>query len=216
MNYLQNFLDNKYTACYFRIIEKSHGRVLSVGEKHHIIPRSMGGTNVASNFAKLTPREHLICHILLTKMTDGNSKYKMLCAMNLMMQKSSKNHNRDYTRSSKLYQSLREEFVLHSKGRPKPVGFGEKIAESNRTRIVSERTKSRLREYNANRIFTDETREKMSIAAPKTKSDEHKKKIAKALTGKVRTKEHSENIARSLKARKLKLDEKTNKCDHSL
>lgn len=201
MDYLQYFLDNKYTKCYFRIIEKSLDRILpSISEKHHIIPKSLGGTNESFNYAKLTPREHFICHVLLTKMTTGNSKYKMLCALNLMMQKSSKNHQRYYFKPSKLYQSLREEFANYCKGRPKPEGFGKRVSLSNSTRVVSDRTKSKLKEYNETRVFTDETREKMSASAKgRVFSEEHKQKISNSLKGKVRSKEHSENISKAAK-----------------
>ena len=46
-------------------------------EKHHIIPKSMGGNNSNENIAILTAREHFVCHLLLTKMTTGNNNYKM-------------------------------------------------------------------------------------------------------------------------------------------
>lgn len=36
-------------------------------EEHHIVPRCMGGLNIASNLVFLTAREHFICHWLLFK-----------------------------------------------------------------------------------------------------------------------------------------------------
>jgi len=36
-----------------------------VYEKHHIVPRSLGGNNTHSNLIRLTPREHFIAHWLL-------------------------------------------------------------------------------------------------------------------------------------------------------
>lgn len=41
-------------------------------EKHHIIPRCLGGSNEQINIAVLTAREHYIAHLLLTKMTDDH------------------------------------------------------------------------------------------------------------------------------------------------
>ena len=34
-------------------------------ERHHIIPKSCGGTDVADNLVDLTVREHYIVHLLL-------------------------------------------------------------------------------------------------------------------------------------------------------
>lgn len=68
-----------YQKIYYSIIEKSKNRIQTEGifEKHHIIPKSLGGNNSKENIAKLTPREHFICHWLLWKFTKGISKMKM-------------------------------------------------------------------------------------------------------------------------------------------
>lgn len=56
-------------------------------EKHHIIPRSLGGTNDQSNLVYLTPREHFLAHWLLIKFTFDNDKKKMLYALHRMTHK---------------------------------------------------------------------------------------------------------------------------------
>lgn len=33
-------------------------------EKHHILPKSLGGTDESSNIMKLTPRQHILAHLL--------------------------------------------------------------------------------------------------------------------------------------------------------
>jgi len=43
-------------------------------EKHHIIPRCIGGTNDESNLVILTPKEHYMTHKLLTKIWPNNKK----------------------------------------------------------------------------------------------------------------------------------------------
>lgn len=55
------------------------------GENHHILPRSLGGTDVDSNMVKLTAREHFLCHYCLLKMQRLDSKnwYKMYFAFNM-------------------------------------------------------------------------------------------------------------------------------------
>lgn len=50
-------------------------------ECHHIIPKSMGGSNDKENLVRLTAREHFVCHRLLTKMTEGKDRYRMINAV---------------------------------------------------------------------------------------------------------------------------------------
>ena len=79
------FLNNKYFIWYFNIITNAQSRLSPDNvEKHHIIPKSIGGSNSNDNLVKLTPREHFICHILLTKFTEGINKRKMVYASNRM------------------------------------------------------------------------------------------------------------------------------------
>ena len=40
-------------------------------EKHHIIPRSLGGDNSKKNLIKLTPEDHYFAHLLLAKIHGG-------------------------------------------------------------------------------------------------------------------------------------------------
>ena len=76
------YLQNKYTNIYYSIIDSAMSRTLLAGytERHHIIPKSLGGTNSSDNLVVLTAKEHFICHRLLTKMTTGKHKAKMINA----------------------------------------------------------------------------------------------------------------------------------------
>ena len=84
----QLFVDNKYAKLYYRIVNHAMVRTEIGGknESHHIIPRSLGGSNSNDNLVKLSIREHFICHWLLTKMVIGNSSYKMYKALHKMSQ----------------------------------------------------------------------------------------------------------------------------------
>lgn len=98
------YLSNKYTVWYFNIINRAQEReIFGYHEKHHIIPKSLGGDNSKSNLVKLTAREHLICHLLLTKMTEGKSNHKMVTAAFLMSNKGRIN--------SRLYETLKINFI---------------------------------------------------------------------------------------------------------
>ncbi len=78
------YLTNKYTKWYNNIILTAKARsLLKIGysEKHHIIPKSLGGNNSKDNIVALTAREHYVCHLLLPKMTTGKDRNKMAYAL---------------------------------------------------------------------------------------------------------------------------------------
>ena len=99
------FNNSKYTKCYFAIIEQAK-KCPSNGytERHHIIPKSLGGGNEKSNIVRLTARAHFICHKLLIRMVEGQSKYKMIEALAIF----SNNKNRKLTLNSRDIAQIRE------------------------------------------------------------------------------------------------------------
>ena len=106
------FLSNKYCVWYFKIIDKARGRnssSLNYIEKHHIIPKSLGGSDNLDNIVALTAREHFICHLLLTKFTKGKDKRKMCFALSSFHRKS-KYHKRVF--NSYEYEVLKKNSVL--------------------------------------------------------------------------------------------------------
>lgn len=112
------FLDNQYTQDYYKIIEKnkiktagmSISRIkaeLGYTEKHHIIPRSLEGSNLKENTVYMSADDHFRCHQLLINMTEGVAKGKMWNGLWRMMNKQSRNQNRDFTVSPKDYETAR-------------------------------------------------------------------------------------------------------------
>jgi hypothetical protein len=78
------FVNNKYQSWYINIIASAQGRELpksTYGERHHILPKSLGGPDTKWNIVKLTGKEHFIVHKLLTKFTVGPAYYKMMHAL---------------------------------------------------------------------------------------------------------------------------------------
>lgn len=99
-----------YQKIYNLIIEHRKTEIVKEGycEIHHIIPKSMGGSDDYDNLVILTAREHFICHLLLVKIyKDTPNYYKMVKAF-FMMQTESKNQNRYIT--SRKYSKLREDY----------------------------------------------------------------------------------------------------------
>lgn len=58
-----------YAAHYGRLIERARGRIIEgYKEKHHVVPRCMGGGNEPLNIVELTGEEHYVAHQLLVWM----------------------------------------------------------------------------------------------------------------------------------------------------
>ena len=209
------FIKNKYTQCYQKIINQSQNRQLidEYTERHHIIPKSLGGNNNLENLVKLTAREHFICHVLLTKFTIGLARHKMLYAANIMSQASRDYQNR-YVPSSRLYEIIKKEFsVIHSKrltGRKLSAEHKAKIAKGNQGRINSEETIAKRKKSCMGKKRTPEQKERMRQAQlnRKEKTAEKKEaialKISQALKGKStgpKSETHKEKLSKSLAGR---------------
>lgn len=171
------FLSNKYTNIYFNIIKRAKSMPRGgYTENHHIIPRSLGGSNDADNLVKLSAREHFIAHRLLCKMTTSKDKGKMYFAFN-MMQLSNNNQNRYKKLTSTSYAILREELSkyisLSQKGKktgPQTKPRKPRPPISNETRQKMSQKRKQLwqsKEYRNNNIresytHTEETKLKIS------------------------------------------------------
>ena len=107
----KNQNNNKYYKWYFQIVNHRLHQLPQnqYTERHHIIPRSLFGSDHHSNLVHLTSREHFICHALLCKMFNTGSKewYKMNHAF--MMMKCSSTNQQRYI-NSRIYESLRKNF----------------------------------------------------------------------------------------------------------
>jgi len=102
------FTTNKYTRWYYDIVDRAKERSLSTyTEKHHIIPKSLGGNNSVENLVELTAKEHFICHWLLTKMVDNKKhKYQMWNAFSCMLYRKNPNQER-YRVSSRVFENIK-------------------------------------------------------------------------------------------------------------
>ena len=176
-------------------------------EKHHIIPRSLGGTDEETNLVKLTAREHFICHYLLTKIYDKFSTewYKMHNAFQ-MMNCSSNNQERYF--NSRLYEATREGRSLSisvqqtGKGNSQSGtmwinnGFDSKKIKKDDT-IPDGWNKGRVN------VQTEESKTKMSLLQKsrlrKPHSEESKTKISDANKGKKYSQETKDKMSLSSK-----------------
>lgn len=64
-----------YVKIYNSLIDRAKNRILEgYQERHHIIPRCLGGLDDTSNIVGLTPEEHYTAHLLLVKIYPNEAK----------------------------------------------------------------------------------------------------------------------------------------------
>lgn len=151
------FNESKYSKWYFSIISRAKLRNKpEISERHHIVPKSMGGTEIVY----LTPKEHFVCHLLLTKMTSGKNRSKMLWALHRMLFSKSKSMRR-YVPSSRTYERFRVSFYSQIKGKPFPISDNHRnnIAYANKLRTKG---KTLIEQYGEDRA--KQIREKHSLS----------------------------------------------------
>lgn len=193
------YLHNKYSRIYFLIIERAKFRILdSYTESHHIIPKSLGGSNSKDNLVNLTAREHFICHRLLTKMTTGIAKQKMtFAAWSLTMRNQYKEKIKI---SSRTYEYLKAERAKVLTGKPLSEEHRQKLIKANLGKPCSNEKREKIRKSNTGKIQSEETKKKRALARTGLRhSEETKQKMSVSALGK---KKSLETIQRIKEARK--------------
>lgn len=211
------FHKNKYTSWYYHIVtraksqernklSKEHNNYVYY-EKHHIIPKSLGGNDDTDNVVLLTAREHFIAHILLPKMcVSFKHTQQMINALFRMKQQTSKQeryfNNRlyEYTKSKIICSEdkkkkhknrvscknlLTGEFMQVSKeifdSSPNLVGVNFGKTGQKRTKEFIEKRKGKNNSFYG-RNHTMESKKKQG------------EKISQKLKGKPKTEEHKQKM----------------------
>jgi hypothetical protein len=162
------YLTNKYTKWYKNIVAHAQLEVNTRSgylERHHIIPKSIGGSNDAENLVYLTPKEHYICHLLLTKMVTSEFKHKMWYAHYMMM----RGKNR-YRPSARMYDLAKRNLSAANKLRPGP-NLGKPMAAE---------TKIKLSIALTGRIFAPRTADHSSKLGKYERTPEHRLAVSNA------------------------------------
>lgn len=152
-----------YLLHYRLLMDRARGRILNgYQERHHIIPRCLGGVNSTSNIVSLTPEEHFVAHQLLTKMNPDNPK---LAHAAMAMAKN--------VTGRKAYGWLRRRFAASLIGKKHSPESVERMAAAHRGKRLSKEHKANL-----SRALIGNQRTK-----GKPLSAEHKAKVSKANLG---------------------------------
>jgi hypothetical protein len=167
------FIENKYTKWYNSIIKnRKNNPVIGYTEKHHIIPKSLGGSNKKENIVALTAREHFICHRLLTKMTSGKNKMKMSYAIRCLMNRENSYQHR-YKVTSHVYENIisdtKKIISKYQKGINNPY-YGKKHSQEVIAKMKAKRA-MQIMPKRMNKIYSEETLQRWRDAAKKQFED---------------------------------------------
>ncbi len=160
-----------YAKIYDALIAKFQNMQLEgYKERHHIVPKCMGGTNDKTNIVALTAKAHFVAHHLLHKIHPENRKLanafgKMLCG-------SRKNERRF---SPRMYEAAKKALSIAKKGIPVCDNRGRKRPD------VSIRFKGRPGRKDAFTVYN----QKKAFEGFTPEEIENKRKAGRARKGKV-------------------------------
>lgn len=197
-------IEYKNRLWYLRTYESLISKALSRGlnrklipyytEKHHILPKCLGGTNIKSNLCLLTAREHILAHMLLSCMYPNN--FRLALAVSRMFV------TKEPDRSNKDYETIKSRYDVTTKISTRLLAdFREKSVEA-------------IRQANKGRKKSKETLEKLSNSmkefnkknpnyqkGKKVHTDKHRKELSEKWKGSKNpnfggiTEEHRRNLS---------------------
>lgn len=161
-----------YQRHYDALIERARCReVVGYVERHHVVPRCMGGNDDKSNLVPLTPEEHFVAHQLLVKIYPENQKL-IFAAWGMTQGK---------WRSNKKFGWLRKKRADAQRGIKLSEEAKQKISAAKIGTKLSDEAAMRLHDARRAAGTTEETRTKLSAALKgKPKTEEHKKALSAA------------------------------------
>jgi hypothetical protein len=161
-----------YLKIYNAIIDRAKLRNKDINEyyeKHHIIPKCLGGKNNKENFVFLTAKEHFVSHWLLFKIYGGS---KLAHAWNSMCRVSKGQearliNSRTFSRARETHRRLLQQ---NSSGDLNNF-YGKKHSDESK-RAISTANKGRIKSK-------EEIENWVEKVSSKSKTDEHKRKISR-------------------------------------
>jgi len=194
-------------------------------EKHHILPRCLGGTDEPSNIVCLTYDEHCLAHLLLLKLHPDHlglalatmymvfalpsrkkiarrqrtwAKLRWISLISEFSKNRTPEHRQRLIDSRKLkIDEISAKISAKLKGRPLSEQTKQKLSASHTGKKLSAEHVQKISNSNRGKKRTDEARAKMSAAMTgKRKSEEHRRKIGLSGLGR----KHSPEVSAKLSA----------------
>lgn len=164
------FIDNEYTKSYFDLIEYRKQNPLEKKrnvERHHIIPKSLGGSNEKDNLVYLTKEEHTEAHFYLVRMCKHENHHEsMVRAAHFKINTSNEKQKRYIVDNlSEEYHYIKSEYSRLMKGimSGKQLRLGKTFSEESRKKM-SESSKG-IEPWNKGKTLSEEYRKKLSEAS---------------------------------------------------
>jgi len=166
-----------YELAYSRLIDRARAREMAgYIERHHVVPRCLGGGNEKANIVRLPPEEHYVAHQLLVKMYPGNVKLSW-AAISMTMTRPG-----HQARRNKLYGWLRRRLAANMIGK--------------KTRPHSVETKSKMSAASIGRKKSDAHCAALGAAKLGRKrgphSEIHKQRLSTSVSRSLSTKDYSD------------------------
>ena len=176
-----------YTAIHDKLVNsrkhlKEEWKPVGSGlERHHIVPRHIGGLDEEANYTYLTHREHIIAHWLLWKLygrSEDKIAYLAMNAKDIKVAYHSKETRRKMSEAKK-------DFVPWNKGKKtgdKCSRKGFKFSEESKKKMSDARKGRAPWNKGKTGIYSEETRRKISEGGKgSSHSEETKKKMSESM-----------------------------------
>lgn len=149
-----------YQKIYNNLIDRAKHRIIEKGtylEKHHIVPRSMGGSNNKDNIVKLTAKEHYLAHHLLWKIYKNRSMIFAFWTMSNTVRNDTK-----VKINSRTYELLKKEVSKAISDRFNEPGIRDHYSQRMKNRIISKETLAKMSRSRNGLKHTQESKDKIS------------------------------------------------------
>ena len=200
-----------YRSVYGNLISSRRESKASVfTEKHHILPKSLGGDDTDANIVNLTHREHYVAHLLLAHIHGGTQWLAVRFMAGIARGQNRFNvPSRQYEIScekSKLSrmghtvsQDARDKISQKLRGRSLHPDIGKKMGASRIGHVVTLETRAKIGDAHRGRKLSKERREQISLTQKGMvrgpMSDEQKEKLSIAHKGKKLSDDHRNKLS---------------------
>ena len=179
---------NKYRNIYIKLILRCQNmteeELSGYNEKHHILPKCMGGTNDIENLVLMPVRYHIMAHIILTKAFPDSASLRY--ALLLITSEGNKNNQTKRvefglkTFSLRSLTSAREEAIEKLRELGRSEEHCKKLSEAKKGKKLSEEQKKKISESGRGLKRSEETRRRISQAQiGKIVSESTREKVSK-------------------------------------
>lgn len=129
-------------------------------EKHHILPKCLGGDNSPDNLVLLTSKEHILAHRLLVEIYPDN--LKIIQSTSAILMKNAGRRKNGSKISTRTIVSIRDEYSKHIRelslrqvNKDVSEEIRNKISTANTGKIIDENTKLKLKKTRRHYIIQD-------------------------------------------------------------